>query len=203
MSEEERGDGMVAIGMERPIWDRFFLVAPLVVVGTREGEGYDLAPKHMATPIGWGSYFGFVCSPRHSTYHNARRSETFTVSFPRPDQVVEASLAAQPRQEPGGSPPGIEILPTVRAEVVDGILLDGAHLHLECELDRIIDGFGENSLIVGRVVAARVRKEALRTTGQSDTELLRSVPILAYVSPGRVAEVSSTEAFPFPADFKR
>ncbi|NIQ57054.1 MAG: flavin reductase, partial [Gammaproteobacteria bacterium] len=53
---------------------------PLVLVGTREGEGaYDLAPKHMATPLGWGDYFCFVCTPEHRTYQNATREEEFTV----------------------------------------------------------------------------------------------------------------------------
>ena len=56
--------------------------------------GYDLAPKHMATPLGWGGWFGFVCTPSHATYANALREGFFTVSFPRPSQVLLASLAA-------------------------------------------------------------------------------------------------------------
>ena len=45
----------VSLGVEHPIWNRFFHVAPLIVVGTRETHGgYDLAPKHMAAPMGWG-----------------------------------------------------------------------------------------------------------------------------------------------------
>ena len=52
--------------------------------------GNDLAPKHAAFPLGWGSFFGFVCTPRHSTYHNVRREGIFTVSYPRPTRVVLA-----------------------------------------------------------------------------------------------------------------
>ena len=37
-------------------------------------------------------------------------------------------------------------------------------MYLECELDRIVDGFGVNSLIIGRVVAARVAEDSERVT---------------------------------------
>ena len=44
---------LVELDMNLPIWDRFFWVAPLVLVGTMESDGsYDLAPKHMAMPMG-------------------------------------------------------------------------------------------------------------------------------------------------------
>lgn len=82
-----------------PIWSRFFMVAPLAVVGTREGDGYDLAPKHMLMPMGFGNYIGFVCTPDHSTYHNIRATGAFTVSFPRPDQTLITAFSAAPRQE--------------------------------------------------------------------------------------------------------
>jgi flavin reductase (DIM6/NTAB) family NADH-FMN oxidoreductase RutF len=200
--DDESGRTMVDLAVDIPIWDRFFLPAPLVVVGTKEGEGFDLAPKHMALPIGWQNYFGFVCTPRHGTYHNAQREGAFTVSLPRPDQIVMTSLSAQPRGESGATQ-GLELLPTEPAEVVDGVLLRGAAVHLECELDRVVDGFGVNSLIVGRVVAARVRADTLRTSDSADAELLEQSPLLVYVSPGRFAEVSTSRAFPFPADFRR
>ena len=65
---------LIELDVSLPIWERFFWVAPLVLVGTREPDGgHDLAPKHMATPIGWENYYGFVCTPRHHTYSNIRR----------------------------------------------------------------------------------------------------------------------------------
>jgi hypothetical protein len=70
-----------------PIWDRFFTVAPLALIGTKEAEGYDLAPKHMVMPMGWENYFGFVCASRHRTYQNIAREHVFTVSYPRPTQT--------------------------------------------------------------------------------------------------------------------
>ncbi len=82
---------LVSLGTHHPIWDRFFWVAPLVVIGTREVSGeFDLAPKHMVCPLGWQNYFSFVCTPKHATYRNAQREKAFTVSYPRPDQVVIA-----------------------------------------------------------------------------------------------------------------
>jgi len=60
---------LVSLDPDQPVWERFFSVSPLIVVGTRDEDGsYDLAPKHMATPLGWDNYFGFVCTPRHHTY---------------------------------------------------------------------------------------------------------------------------------------
>jgi hypothetical protein len=80
------------------LWDRFFTVAPLVLVGTLDEDGTpDLAPKHMALPLGWDHYFGFVCTPRHATYRNIARTRSFTVSYPRPGGIVSASLTASPR----------------------------------------------------------------------------------------------------------
>lgn len=67
------------------LWERVFMVAPLVLVGTRDEDGsWDLAPKHMAMPMGWGARCGFICTTRHATYRNAVREGAFTVSYPKP-----------------------------------------------------------------------------------------------------------------------
>jgi len=201
-SSAPEGQDWVELDVALPVWERFFLPAPLVLVGTREGEGHDLAPKHMAFPLGWENYYAFVCTPAHATYHNAREHGAFTVSVPRPDQLVWTSVAAQPRGEDGVTV-GLDALPTEPARVVDGVLLREAYVQLECALDRVIDGFGPNSLIVGRVVAARVHAKALRSSEQSDTELIRRSPLLTYLHPGRFSEISDTRAYPFPADFRK
>jgi flavin reductase (DIM6/NTAB) family NADH-FMN oxidoreductase RutF len=191
----------IPLSTETPIWSRFFTVAPLVIVGTKEGEGHDLAPKHMAMPLGWDNYFCFVCSPRHSTQVNAQRTGEFTVSFPHPSQVVEASLAAGPR-EVDDSKPTLGAIPTVPASKVDGVLVRDAYLWLECELDRVVDGFGANTLIVGRVVAAAADSRALRDAERDDADLIADQPLLAYLSPGRFASVSQSYSFPYHLDFK-
>jgi flavin reductase (DIM6/NTAB) family NADH-FMN oxidoreductase RutF len=186
-----------------PIWNRFFTVAPLVLVGTKEPDGiYDIAPKHMAMPLGWEDYYCFACTPRHGTHANARRTGEFTVSYPLPDGVVATSLAASGREE-GGEKPNLAALETFPASVVDGVLVADSYLYLECKLDRIVEGFGDASLIVGQVVAAQVDERALRVSEGDDAETLRDLPLLAYVSPGRFARIEHTDSFPFPARFFR
>jgi flavin reductase (DIM6/NTAB) family NADH-FMN oxidoreductase RutF len=193
----------VELDVQEPIWNRCYIVAPLVLIGTREPGGRDdLAPKHMVTPLGWGNWFGFVCTPAHRTYRNVRRERAFTVSFPRPDQVVLASLAASPRCEDADKHI-LEGLPVSPAQKVDGVLLDGAHLQLECELGRIVDGFDENELITGRIVAARCADDALRVSDEDGQQLVARAPLLAYLAPDRYARVAASTTFPFPHGFSR
>jgi len=196
-------DELIPLGTGQPIWDRFFGVFPLVIVGSKEPDGrYDLAPKHLAMPLGWENYFGFVCSPRHSTYHNIRRHSAFTVSYPRPTEVLLASLAAAPRCE-DQSKPSLLVLPTFPARLVDGVLVKGCYLVLECTLHSVVDGFGPNSLIIGNVVAAAAHEGALRTAERDEGDQIYQFPLLAYLSPGRLAEIRQSMAFPFPKGFSR
>jgi flavin reductase (DIM6/NTAB) family NADH-FMN oxidoreductase RutF len=202
---EERASGaeLISLGVEHPVWDRFFQVFPLVVVGSMEPDGsHDLAPKHMAMPMGWDNRFGFVCSPRHATYVNVRREGAFTVSYPRPSQVLFASLAAAPRCE-DDSKPSLALLETRPATRVEGVLLADAYLHFECETDRIIDDFGPNSLITGRIVEALVSEDAIRRSDRDDEELIFESPLLSYLAPGRYAEIGQSFAFPFHAGWSR
>ncbi len=182
-----------------PVWERFFTVLPLVLVATREGDEYDIAPKHMAMPIGWQNHYGFVCTPRHATYQNVRATGVFTVSFPRPEQAAQIAMAAAPRDERGKA--GLAALTTSPARVVDGVLVDGCLVHLECRLERIIDGFGDASIITGAVVAASVAPAALRALERDDADLIHEAPLLAYLQPGRIAGIDRSMSFPFPAGF--
>ena len=187
----------VQLDTKFPIWERVFVVAPLVLVGTKEEDGdYDLAPKHMVTALGHDNYFGFVCTPAHRTYHNARREQAFTVSYVQPSQVLAASLAAAPRCD-DRSKPSLGALDTFRATTVDGLLLSEGYLHLECALQQVVDGLGENSLLIGRVVAAQVHAAALRSPDRDDSDLVRDLPMLGYLHPGRYATISNTHAFPY------
>lgn len=147
-----------------------------MLLGTKEIDGgYDLAPKHMAFAMGWENYFGFVCTPRHTAYHNVRREGAFTVSYPRPTQVVLASLAASSRGG-DGTQPALNALLTFPASEVDGVFIEDAYLVLECVLERIVDDFGENGLIAGRVVAAHVREDYLRASDRDDNNLIHDSP---------------------------
>ena len=190
------------LSTEVPIWERFFTVAPLVLVATKEGDRHNVAPKHLAMPIGWDNYFGFVCSPSHATYRNLQAHPEFTVSFPGVNRLVGTSMAAGARLD-DCSKPTLAAIPVFPARRVDGVLVDGCSLYLECALDRIIDGFGENSMIVGRVVAATAARAALRGHDIDDADLLHRLRPLVYLAPGRVAEIAETHAFPFPLDFRR
>ncbi|MGR9106392.1 MAG: flavin reductase family protein [Gammaproteobacteria bacterium] len=187
----------------QPIWERFFSVYPLVLVGSKDPDGsYDIAPKHMAMPVSWSDYYGFVCAPTHRTYQNIERERAFTVSYPKPSQIVMTSLAADPRDEEGDKP-ALAALPTFRAESVDGVLIEDAYLYLECHLYRIVEKLGENCLIIGRIAAVHVDEQALRSEDLDDQELIRQTPLLAYLYPGRFASIERSFSFPFPRGFKR
>lgn len=192
------------LNVKQSLWDQVFTIAPLVVVGTRENKGYDLAPKHMVSPIGFGPYFGFVCTPRHGTFRNIRETGEFTVSFPKPDQLVFTSLSASPRQESISKSDAIqETLPVVKALGMDAPLVDGSYLYLECRFYKLIEGFDDYAIITGEVVAAYADKEYARLSELDEQEQLQNNPLLAYVAPGRFARISQTYNFPFPKDFKR
>ena len=194
--------GIVALPVTAPLWTRVFTVAPLVLVATRDEHGVDdIAPKHMAIPLGWDSFFCFVCSPRHTTYANAAARGCFTVSYPGPEATLIAGLAASPR-EPDASKPALAALDTFAATAVDGVLVAGCVLYLECELDRTVDGFGENSLVIGRVVAAAALADAVRDPERDDADVVYARPLLAYLHPGRAATIKETTSFPYPVGFR-
>jgi flavin reductase (DIM6/NTAB) family NADH-FMN oxidoreductase RutF len=191
-----------SLDLEQRIWERIFTVAPLVLVGTTDADGSsNLAPKHMAFPLGWDNYFGFVCSPSHATYTNIARTGEFTVSYPRPADVVSTSLAASPRCE--DAKPILGALETFPAKQVDGVFVANSYCYLECRHFETYDGFGDNSLIAGRIVAAHVDRSALRSSDRDDADLLMHAPQLAYLYPGRFAVIDKTQAFPFPSGMRR
>lgn len=193
---------LVELPLGTPVWEQVFTVAPLVLIGTKEGDGHDIAPKHLASPFGWGNWFGFVCTPRHATHRNIVEHGVFTVSFPRADRILHATLAAGERLE-DGSKPALEAVPTFPARHVDGVLVEGCYLYLECELERIVDGLGENSLIVGRIVSSSARQEFVRRADDDDADLLQHLSPVVYLSPGRFGIVRETYSFPFPSGFSR
>lgn len=202
---EQHASGMIDITGDRDLWSRCFMVHSLVVIGSKEEDGnYNMAPKHMAMPLGFSSHFGFLGTPRKTTYHNIRREEAFTVSYPRPEQLVISSLTASPREE-DDSKPVIEAVPTEEARHIEGRFLKGAYIQLECRLSQIVGKFGEWEMIVGDVVAAYVHKDALRTNGEDmdDDRLIRKAPLLAYLHPNRFSIVKDSYVFPFPKDFRR
>ena len=200
---ERLSDDIISLDVSEPIWERFFLLAPMVLIGTMEADGRaDLAPKHMVTPMSWDNYFGFVCTPRHGTYKNIERTGVFTVTYPRPSQILYASLAASPRCAED-TKPILNAFETMPATTVDGVFVADGYIFLECELFKIVDGFGINSLITGQINAAHVHKDALRTSELDDQELIHKAPIFAYLHPWRFASIADTNRFPLPEGMER
>lgn len=202
---EHSSSPMIDITDEPDLWTRFFMVHALLVIGSKEKDGrFNLAPKHMAMPLGFGPYFGFMGTPRKTTYRNIKREKVFTVSFPRPDQLVQTSLAASPREE-DDTKPVLDAIPTVEAQIVDGVFMENSYLQLECELHDIMGKFGEWEIIVGEIVAAYVHEDALRQEGDDadDGKLISGSPLLAYLHPNRFSTIEQSHHFPLPKDFKR
>ena len=203
MHGSSAGRNIVEIDTSVPVWEQFFTVAPLVLIGTRDADGsLDLAPKHMVTPMGWQNYFGFVCTPRHATCQNIERDGVFTVSYPRPSQLLMTSLAASPRLEQGDKPI-IDYFKTFPARKIDGQFIEDGYLYFECRHFRTIDGFGENCLITGEIVAAYGDDSFLRHAESDDQETIHASPLIAYLAPGRFAEISRSNSFPFPESMKK
>jgi len=191
-----------SLDLEHRIWERIFTVAPLVLVGTTDPDGApDLAPKHMAFPLGWDNYFGFVCAPSHATYNNVARTGEFSVSYPRPGNIVTTSLAASPRCE--DVKPAVDAMATFPARLIDCVFAADSYCYLECRHVATYDGFGDNALIAGRIVAAHVDSSVLRSSDRDDADLLMNAPQLAYLYPGRFAVIDKTQAFPFPSGMRR
>ena len=51
MEETNNFKDFITLNVKESIWEHFYTVAPLIVVGTKENNGFDLAPKHMVTPM--------------------------------------------------------------------------------------------------------------------------------------------------------
>ncbi len=96
-----------------------------------------------------------------------------------------------------------EALQTRPSTRVEGVYLAQSYLFFECELDRMVDDFGENSLIVGRIVEAAVAPDSLRTLERDGQDLIHNAPLLAYLQPWRFASIAQTYAFPLPDGFDR
>ncbi|NNC77371.1 MAG: flavin reductase [Woeseiaceae bacterium] len=194
---------LVEIDTGQSVWDRFFTVAPLVLIGTKDADGsLDFAPKHMVMPMGWQNYFGFICSPDHSTCINIARSGEFTVSYPKPSQMLITSLAATPRTVIG-TKPILDYFDTFPAREVDAAFIDHGNVYFECRQFKTIPGFGDNCLIVGEIVAAFADRDVLRASERDDQELIHEAPLFAYLAPGRFAAIDRSNSFPFPDNMKK
>ena len=204
MQEKDPFKDFISLNVKESIWEHFYTVAPLVVIGTKENHGFDLAPKHMATPLGFSDFFGFVCTPRHKTYHNIKEHSRFSVSFVKPDQVLLSSLAAMPRCAVKDFPKEItDHIPTVSGEDGETIFLKDSYVMLDCSLHKIIDGFDDYSLITGKIERAMVHKNYKIVSDEGRQQQIYDHPLLAYIAQGRFASIKETLSYPYPKDFQR
>ena len=204
MQVKEPFKDFISLDVKESIWEHFYTVAPLVVIGTKEENGFDLAPKHMATPLGFSDYFGFVCTPRHKTYHNIKDHKRFSVSFVKPDQVLMSSLAAMPRAAVKDFSEEItNQIPTMYNEQGTSIYLKDSYVILDCLLYKIIDGFDDYSMICGKIEAAWVDKDYRVVSDEGQQKQIYEHPLLAYIAQGRFASIKKTWSYPYPKDFKR
>lgn len=196
-------DRWINIELNNSFWERFYLPFPLVIIGSKEGDHFDLAPKHMAIPLSWENHYGFVCTPRHSTYHNIKKHGYFTVSYPMPDQVTLTSLTASPRTDADLDKSILDQINTIPASKIEGVFLKDSYLMLECKLYKIYDDFGQNSLITGKIIHARAHEDYLRESDKDEQVQLFNHPLITYLHPGRYAVIKNTTVFPLPKDFKK
>ncbi len=192
---------LVSLKIDDELWEHVFVPSPLVLIGSLENDGsYDFAPKHRVFAL--PAHFGFVCRPNHATWRNTVRERAFTVSWPGPRQIAMTSAAASPRCE-DGEKKALRALPKIPAQRVEGMLVAGCRLYLECELDRVVEGFGEEGLLIGRIVAACADRTALRGGEVRDGQLVHEQPLLAYLHPSQFAVIEHSTGFPFPKGFER
>ena len=204
MQEKDPFKDFISLDVKESIWEHFYTVAPLVVIGTKEDHGFDLAPKHMVTPLGFSDYFGFVCTPRHNTYHNIKKSHRFSVSFVKPDQILLSSLAAMPRCAVQDFPKEItNQIPTVMSEDGGAIFLRDSYVMLDCSIYKIIDGFDDYSMITGKINKAQVHKHYKIISDEGHQKQIYDHPLLAYIAQGRFANIKETMSYPYPKDFQR
>ena len=130
----------------------------------------------MAFPMGWENYFGFVCTPRHATYHNIRREGAFTLSYPRPRRAWRHHRGRMTVRSQCCTPSR----PSRRARLIESLSRTCATAH--------VDHFGENSLIA--------REGYLRTSDGDVNDLIHESKLLACLNPGRYARVENSNTFP-------
>ena len=197
-------NNFISLDVKESIWDFFYTVAPLVIIGSKENNSFNLAPKHMATPIGFSNYFGFVCTPRHSTYHNIKKEKKFTVSFVKPSQVLFTSLSATPRDKNNkNSKEILKSIPTIPTTNNNNLFIADSYVLFECSLYKIIDGFDDYSIITGKIDTALVHKDYKIYSEIDEQKHIFNNPLLVYIAQGRFANVKNTYNFPFPKDFQK
>ena len=110
-----------------------------------------------------------------------------------PDPLEHARVTALWAQGRAGDPPPERLVPITHP--------DGTQRWL---MFRYAGRTGDARVFIAQDYSATRRAEdALRTSGLDDEDLVYNAPLLAYLYPGRFAEIGNSTQLPFPAGFKR
>ena len=185
-------EDLVEISTEAPIWERFFTVAPLVLVATKRAA--TTTSRRSISPCRSAGRTTSASSAARRTrrHRNLEAHPEFTVSFPRGRPDRQSSLLAAGSRLDDRSKPTLAPFRSSRPARWTACSSRAAALYLECALERVIDGFGENSLIVGRD-RRRSAVDARRSAGSRSTTRISSTSSCrcsCTSRPGRFAEVT-------------
>ena len=199
---DDRYAGLKTLDLEPPVWDRCVHGRP---ARARRHDRARRRPRPRPEAHGDSARLGQLlrfrlhAEPCHVPQRRAHPKLHRDLSAPRGHR----------RDEPDGNTALREhqarhrCARDVPATEAEGVFARNGYLFLECVLERIVEGFGRNALIAGRIVAAHIDPVgALRSSDRDDADILLAAPQLAYLYPGRFSVIDTTHAFPFPAGMR-
>jgi len=186
------------LDLNRFVGRNFFWPEGIVLVTTLSPDGMpNVAPKTQAAPVGRRNFWSFACTPSHHTHKYIEAGGEFVINIPGPELIKNISLAARRFALDEDEIRGSELTAMPSREVSPPSIAE-CRVHLECRLHRIVEGLGEDSLIIGRVVAASADSDIIDPSPDS----LQRHPLLVYVYPDHWTMVKEAERFRFPAEYK-
>lgn len=131
----------------------------MVLVTTANKDGVsNVAPKNWISYMAFGpSIIALGCNSKHWTAKNIIRSREFVINIPGSDlvdKIWEAGYLDHPRPVESL---GLTSIPSLK---VKPPRIEECRAHLECVLDKHF-AYGDEVIILGRIVAASIDKEAL------------------------------------------
>lgn len=150
----------VDIEPDKRKWHPSPILGQLVLVTTMNQDGTsNVAPKNWISYVAFGpSLIALGCSSKHWTAKNILRSGEFVINIPGADLVDtiwEAGYRDHPRPIESL---GLTPIPSVK---VKPPRVEECKAHLECLLDKHF-AYGDEIIILGRIVAASIDEEALK-----------------------------------------
>jgi len=176
----------------------FFKPESVALVTTISISGVpNVAPKTQVMPIGRKNYWAFACCGSHHTYQNVVQQGEFVINIPGPELIdhISRSSADFPLGTDEIKAAGLTAL---SSKIVVPPSIAECRVHIECRRYQVLDGFGNDSLIIGQVIACFGDSGFVST----DPAILREYPLLAYIHPNHYATIDRVERFSFPRNYK-